>query len=342
MIIRIEHVTSFTTIHNATLRDARLSWKARGLLAFFLTHSDSFQIRLDALASFSEQDGKDAIASGMKELKNLGYARFRKQQNPKTKQWLAGEWIVSETPSKRQKPEAENPESGKPGVRETLNQENRVLLKKEQFKEIPIKEIAIKEKHFFDAADLPVHLAKHPGLQKAWSEFVEYRKKDKRTPITKGSYCRLVKKMLAYSPDAIITAIDRAIESGWRGLFFRDTDMSVQSPREVKHRHSSNPLEATMIDMLQRNQIIYDERSISAQRIGVAEFVDKLPLAVQNHLDLADLWNGWIDFLDKKQRTFPAANFSQCNLNSTRWREYIKKLEYTHQYNFYTGEFQPQ
>lgn len=64
----------FTRIVNTSLQDARLSFKARGLLAYMLTKPDSFRFYLDELIKHTSE-GKDSVRAGLKELESFGYIR---------------------------------------------------------------------------------------------------------------------------------------------------------------------------------------------------------------------------------------------------------------------------
>lgn len=64
----------FTRIINTSLQDNRLSWKARGLLGYMLSHSDDFKFHLDKLAE-EAPDGLDSVKAGIKELEKLGYVK---------------------------------------------------------------------------------------------------------------------------------------------------------------------------------------------------------------------------------------------------------------------------
>lgn len=61
----------FTQIPNAWIRDSRLSFKARGLLAEILSHRSGWSISLNSLAQ--GKDGKDAVRSAVNELMEFGY-----------------------------------------------------------------------------------------------------------------------------------------------------------------------------------------------------------------------------------------------------------------------------
>lgn len=78
-IDRIESVP-FAQIANSVLRDKRLSYKARGILSFVLSHSDGFRVTRDSLIDASDVDGKDAVQSGLNELTDLGYRVVDREQ----------------------------------------------------------------------------------------------------------------------------------------------------------------------------------------------------------------------------------------------------------------------
>lgn len=80
-INRVPITSDFTQIPNAALRDMRLSWKARGLLAYLLSHTDDgFSIDADRLA-LRGPDGRHAILAGLKELVTAGYVVRQKRRD---------------------------------------------------------------------------------------------------------------------------------------------------------------------------------------------------------------------------------------------------------------------
>jgi len=70
----------FTIIPNDWLRDERLSWKARGLLAYLMSHRVGWETSLERLAS-EGPDGRDAVRSGLTELTEAGYLAVRRARN---------------------------------------------------------------------------------------------------------------------------------------------------------------------------------------------------------------------------------------------------------------------
>lgn len=68
---------SFTQIPNAWVRDTRLSFKARGLLAMLLSHSQGWELSIQSLVA-QNIEGKDALRAAVHELETFGYL-VRKQ-----------------------------------------------------------------------------------------------------------------------------------------------------------------------------------------------------------------------------------------------------------------------
>lgn len=80
---------NYTILSNELLRDDRLSFKARGVLALLLSYPDGAQINAATLALRSASDGRKGVLSALKELRMMGYmttvnvrqegGRFRKE-----------------------------------------------------------------------------------------------------------------------------------------------------------------------------------------------------------------------------------------------------------------------
>lgn len=65
---------SFTIISNTWLRDARLSWKAKGLLAYVASHAAGHALTTEQIIA-EGSDGRDSIRAGLVELEQAGYLR---------------------------------------------------------------------------------------------------------------------------------------------------------------------------------------------------------------------------------------------------------------------------
>ena len=85
MIVRAPRYDRFTVLPNQALRDERLSWKARGLLAFLLSQTEGWRVSSATLAK-QAPDGIHAIRAGLRELEDHGYLVRQKYQDH------AGRW----------------------------------------------------------------------------------------------------------------------------------------------------------------------------------------------------------------------------------------------------------
>jgi len=114
----------FVQIDVTPLHDNRLSWKARGIMAFLMTKPDDWNVNEKNLISQSDKDGRDSLRAGIDELKALGYAVKvpNRDSRGRIQSW---ETLVFETPEDREEWEQSlpvhipgNPHSGKPTIRE--------------------------------------------------------------------------------------------------------------------------------------------------------------------------------------------------------------------------------
>ncbi|MBJ7929896.1 DNA-binding protein [Bacillus toyonensis] len=111
-IIRVKKDSNYSVINNTGLKDKRLSWKAKGILAYTLTLPDDWTFHISELAQHAK-DGEDSLRTGFKELKELGYVKrypVRDENTKKIKRW---DTEIYETPQKRI-PQVEKQDVGKP------------------------------------------------------------------------------------------------------------------------------------------------------------------------------------------------------------------------------------
>lgn len=78
-ILRKRVRSNFTTLPNAALRDPELSYRAVGILAHILSLKDGSPVSAESLAA-AHREGRDAVASALRELTAGGYYRATRQQ----------------------------------------------------------------------------------------------------------------------------------------------------------------------------------------------------------------------------------------------------------------------
>lgn len=104
----------FTVVHNRTIEDDRLSFRALGLLVFVLSKPDNWKTHVNHLAT-THSEGREAVRSALTELETCGYVE---------RKWMRGEgeatpsvhYLVSELPAC---PEIGNPENRVPRIRDS-------------------------------------------------------------------------------------------------------------------------------------------------------------------------------------------------------------------------------
>lgn len=85
-ITRAPRQGHFTIIPNSTLRDADLSFRSRGVLAYLLSHDDGWSTSADRIKN-AGVEGRDAIRKALDELKQTRYLVVRKSKGPD------GRWV---------------------------------------------------------------------------------------------------------------------------------------------------------------------------------------------------------------------------------------------------------
>ena len=68
----VKRENPYVQIDKTVLNDTRLSWKAKGLMAFLLSKPDTWEINIKNLIK-QAKDGKEAVYSGITELIQFGY-----------------------------------------------------------------------------------------------------------------------------------------------------------------------------------------------------------------------------------------------------------------------------
>jgi hypothetical protein len=113
-IFRVQKSKNYSVISNTFIFDDKLSWKAKGIMTYFLARPDDWEFYMIEVAK-NATDGKDSLRKGIKELEEAGYIeRTGKRTGGQFKGY---EYNVYETPCRDNrsgktaavKPISENP-----------------------------------------------------------------------------------------------------------------------------------------------------------------------------------------------------------------------------------------
>ena len=85
----------FAQIANEALRDRRLSFKARGILAMVLSNVGDWEASARWIEGQSDRDGPASIQSGLNELTELGYRKVHRENGPDGRIRTVVEWSHS-------------------------------------------------------------------------------------------------------------------------------------------------------------------------------------------------------------------------------------------------------
>lgn len=80
-ITRRKYERDYTQMANEFLKDARLSWKAKGIIAYVQMLPDNWVLNMRDLTNRAT-DGRDSLYSGIKELEKYGYCEKQMKRNP--------------------------------------------------------------------------------------------------------------------------------------------------------------------------------------------------------------------------------------------------------------------
>lgn len=131
----------FTMILNEAIRDSRLSWRAKGILAGCLSHASGFKFNKAWIMKHGTE-GRDAVTAALAELREFGYLEDKVLRCEKTGRVLSRELTFRDRPTVRLETRLTgnqatgNPSYGKPvALRRPINPEDQ--LKENQLEENP-------------------------------------------------------------------------------------------------------------------------------------------------------------------------------------------------------------
>ncbi len=110
----------FVIVDQSAVEDTRLSWAARGLLAYLLSRPDDWKVLVNDLKKRGNL-GRDGIYALLRELRIAGYVRFERNRDAQGRM-RGGTYLVSEVPAPHPaspdmvEPDPAVPRPAKPGA----------------------------------------------------------------------------------------------------------------------------------------------------------------------------------------------------------------------------------
>lgn len=221
-IIRVQKHDRYVVMEKTGLEDPRLSFKAKGLLAYLLAKPNEWQVKVKALAKVGP-DGERAVYAALRELLEAGYAeRTQTREGGKIKSW---DYVVRERPDV---PHVENLHV------EKLHVENATLLSKESTEEggpsdraSDLRSSLLSE----DQMDLLPESHGKPSASEVEAEKVRTvfeRWKELRgtaVKLTSGRRNKIRARLKTYTVEQLVRALENAAGDKWlRGDNERGTD----------------------------------------------------------------------------------------------------------------------
>jgi len=113
-IIRARRRHRYVIVDQRAVEDSRLSWAARGLLAYLLSRPNDWKVLVNDLKRRGDLK-RDGIHKLLRELRNAGYVRFERQRD-RHGRIRGGTYFVQEVPDGPQpeSPDTVDPETARP------------------------------------------------------------------------------------------------------------------------------------------------------------------------------------------------------------------------------------
>jgi hypothetical protein len=170
---KLEFENQFTQIHNAWVRDSKLSYKAKGLLTYLLSHEVGYTITIGQIIRESN-DGRQAVRSALEELIQAGYLETKRTTDQRG--YNAGLAYYIKDPAK---PKSENPTLENPTLDNRTAIENNLIKNKKK----EDKETTNKFETFWSL--YPRKIAKADAL-KAWAKATKTQDPEKLIKLTRA------------------------------------------------------------------------------------------------------------------------------------------------------------
>lgn len=160
-------------IANAAVRDERLTFKARGILAYLLSQSEGWDTSIRRLAE-SGPDGRSAVETGVKELVEAGYLIIDEQAREADGGFGGNTWRVTDclTTGVADYPVADNPVADNPDPDNRATKKNILKKNKEEERTTDVV-LSTREASFDEFWAVYPRRAGKVEARKAWSTAIK-------------------------------------------------------------------------------------------------------------------------------------------------------------------------
>jgi hypothetical protein len=208
--IRKDRENPFAQIPRALIEDERLTWQARGVLAYLVSKPNDWQVRVTDLVNRGDLK-RDGIYGILKELEANGYVG-RSQTQETAGRFSPVEYTVYEAPLPISEPLTARPLTARPLTADPTLSNKETSSNKESTNTDSL----TTKKRAGKTIDLPADLALVEGLPEAWGDWLAHRR-ELRCALTPHAATEQFKKLRA-SPDPV-RLVRHSLGNGWRGLF---------------------------------------------------------------------------------------------------------------------------
>jgi len=202
-----------------------LSFGARGVMGYLLSKPDGWEIRNNDLYRQSP-DGRAKVQGYLRELKARGYLLRKRISDGRGKiQWVSE---LYESLSMAGFSTFDNTSVEKYDVVKSVD-----ILSTDSESNTE-KQAKSKSNRDVDVKDLFKEVTPFPStaFENAWDEWLEYRKKGKRKPVSIYGMKKQFKEFSKYTEQEAIEMIDNAIAKDWQGIFPLKNNKNGSSPNQ--------------------------------------------------------------------------------------------------------------
>ena len=250
-ITRVKKQKDFVQIDKFPLQDVRLSWRAKGLLAYMLSMPDDWQFYVNELHKHAK-DGKDSTRSALKELEQFGYLVIEKDNRSSKGKFATNNYFLYERPLSDtgspwrvarhgQAATTNNKETNNNHTNNNKEREKKEISPKLDANDIPKdlkekpkeKSSAKKEKVGIPSPNYPTEYSKE--LTTACEAYFEHRKHIGQPFSSKNAKQTKIMQTTAqvaeYGESKVIASFYEAITEGWKMNYIRKDDKTKKNAK---------------------------------------------------------------------------------------------------------------